>query len=85
MSTPPKIFVAGHRGMTIRWEGEGLKEKGYWKTAQGERVIVAVDPCYFRPAEVQTLLGDPIKAKKCWAGCLAHHSTSWCLKWCERT
>ncbi len=43
----------------IRWEGEGCNEKGY--DAQG-RCIIAVDPRYFRPAEVETLLGDPTKA-----------------------
>jgi len=46
--------------MEIRWEGEGVKEKGY--NADGE-CIVAVDPRYFRPTEVETLLGDPSKAK----------------------
>lgn len=46
--------------ITIRWEGEGLNEKGY--DPQG-RCIVEVDTRYFRPAEVETLLGDPSKAK----------------------
>jgi GDPmannose 4,6-dehydratase len=46
--------------MTIRWEGEGVNEKGYDATG---KCIVAVDPRYFRPAEVETLLGDPSKAK----------------------
>ncbi|WP_016834342.1 GDP-mannose 4,6-dehydratase [Herbaspirillum lusitanum] len=45
----------------IRWEGEGLEEKGY--DASG-KCIVAVDPRYFRPAEVETLLGDASKAKQ---------------------
>lgn len=49
--------------IAIRWEGEGVSEKGYWKTADGEKLIVAVDPRYFRPTEVETLLGDPSKAK----------------------
>lgn len=46
--------------MAIRWEGEGLNERGY--DTQG-RCIVAVDPRYFRPTEVETLLGDASKAK----------------------
>ncbi|MHB1949732.1 MAG: GDP-mannose 4,6-dehydratase [Gammaproteobacteria bacterium] len=46
-------------GMKLRWEGEGINEKAF--DAQG-RCIVAVDPRYFRPAEVETLLGDPTKA-----------------------
>ncbi len=45
----------------IDWEGEGLKETG--KRRSGE-VVVRIDPRYFRPAEVQTLLGDPTKAKE---------------------
>ncbi|CAM8649506.1 Gmd GDP-D-mannose dehydratase [Burkholderiales bacterium] len=47
----------------IRWEGEGVNEKGYWKTPEGDKLIIAVDPRYFRPTEVETLLGDPSKAK----------------------
>jgi len=50
--------------MTIRWEGQGLKEVGYWQTSASkqEKPIVRVDPRYFRPTEVETLLGDPAKA-----------------------
>jgi GDP-mannose 4,6-dehydratase len=48
-------------GITLRWEGEGVDEKGI-DTAAG-RVLVEVDAKYFRPAEVETLLGDPTKAK----------------------
>ena len=48
-------------GITLRWEGEGVDEKGI-DTATG-RELVEVDPKYFRPAEVETLLGDPTKAK----------------------
>lgn len=46
--------------MTIQWEGAGDKERG--RDANG-KVIVAVDPRYFRPTEVETLLGDATKAK----------------------
>ena len=49
-------------GINLRWEGEGINERGI-DTATG-RVLVKVDPKYFRPAEVETLLGDPAKAKK---------------------
>ncbi|MDQ6962934.1 MAG: GDP-mannose 4,6-dehydratase [Mariprofundaceae bacterium] len=45
----------------VEWRGEGLDEKGY---DQKGRCIVQVDPRYFRPAEVETLLGDPTKAKE---------------------
>lgn len=58
------VNAAGRElGMAIRWEGDGVNEKGYWQTSEGEKNIVAVDPRYFRPTEVETLLGDPSKAK----------------------
>ena len=47
-------------GMSVTWQGEGVDEKGY--DANGQ-CIVAVDPQYFRPTEVETLLGDASKAK----------------------
>jgi GDPmannose 4,6-dehydratase len=49
--------------MKVRWTGQGVEEKGYWSTPEGEKLIVTVDPRYFRPTEVETLLGDPSKAK----------------------
>ena len=53
--------AAAEIGIVIRWQGEGVEEKGY----DGEgRCIVAVDPRYFRPTEVETLLGDPTKARE---------------------
>ncbi len=54
-------IAARHVDLEIRWEGEGLDEKGY---DQNGNCIVAVDPRYFRPTEVETLLGDPSKAKE---------------------
>lgn len=48
-------------GISLRWEGEGVNEKGI--NAVDGRVLVEVDPKYFRPAEVDQLLGDPTKAK----------------------
>lgn len=48
-------------GMDVRWEGEGVDEKGYDRLTG--KCIVAVDPRYFRPTEVETLLGDATKAK----------------------
>jgi GDPmannose 4,6-dehydratase len=48
-------------GLIIRWTGEGMDEKGF--DANG-KCIVAVDPRYFRPTEVETLLGDASKAKQ---------------------
>ena len=46
----------------IRWEGKGVDEKGY--DVATNKCIVQVDPRYFRPTEVETLLGDPSKAKQ---------------------
>jgi GDPmannose 4,6-dehydratase len=61
-------------GMKVRWEGSGANERGYWANSplvgghppDGRHVapIVSVDPRYFRPTEVETLLGDPTKAKQ---------------------
>jgi len=49
-------------GRSIRWEGEGVNEKGYDK--DNGKLIVAVDSQYFRPTEVETLLGDASKARE---------------------
>ena len=49
-------------GIELRWEGEGVDEKGI--DAATGKVLVEVDPKYFRPAEVDQLLGDPTKAKQ---------------------
>ncbi len=58
-------------GITLNWQGEGVEEKGL--CAKTGRVLVEVDPRYFRPTEVELLLGDPKKAqqKLGW-----HHETS---------
>jgi GDPmannose 4,6-dehydratase len=65
-------WSAAELGVTIRFEGKGLEEKGIIESIEGDKtpalnvgdVIVQIDPRYFRPAEVETLLGDPSKAKK---------------------
>ena len=54
-------LAASEVKISIRWEGQGIDEKGI--DEQTDRVVVAVDPSYFRPTEVETLLGDPSKAK----------------------
>lgn len=59
-------------GIRLQWEGHGVDEKGFVASIEGDKApgvavgqkIVAVDPRYFRPAEVETLLGDPTKAKE---------------------
>ena len=55
-------IAAAELGMSIRWQGAGVDECGYDRNT-GQR-IVAVDPRYFRPTEVETLLGDASNAKK---------------------
>lgn len=60
--------AANELGMIIEWQGEGVDEKGYWinpdNKSESKKNIVQVDPRYFRPTEVETLLGDPTKAKE---------------------
>jgi GDPmannose 4,6-dehydratase len=57
------IEVASKRlGFSLKWEGKGVNEKGIDKKTG--KIIVKIDPYYFRPAEVDLLIGDPSKAKK---------------------
>ena len=75
VATSVRDFVAcafGEVGVEIAWSGEGVEEKGL--DAKSGRVLVEVDPRYFRPTEVDHLLGDPSKAqaKLGWT-----HETSW--------
>lgn len=70
-------WTAHALGMHLRWEGEGINEVAYWTNPSDSVVdikagqlghcelpIVRIDPLYFRPTEVETLLGDPTKAKE---------------------
>ena len=54
-------LAASHLGFSIYWRGEGAQEEGVDRTSG--RVMVRIDPRYFRPTEVETLLGDYSKAK----------------------
>jgi GDPmannose 4,6-dehydratase len=63
--------TAADLGITLRFEGEGTDEIGVVEAVSGDEVrccsgdvIVRVDPRYFRPAEVETLLGDATKARE---------------------
>jgi GDPmannose 4,6-dehydratase len=49
--------------MEVRWEGYGVDERGYWVNGPGGKQIVAIDPRYFRPTEVESLLGDATRAR----------------------
>lgn len=51
-----------YAGIPIRWEGEGINEKGV--NVLNGKVIIEIDPKYFRPCEVDQLMGDPSKAQK---------------------
>ncbi len=53
-------WTASELGIKINWQGNGVNEVGLWDS----KPIVRIDPRYFRPTEVETLLGDPGKAKK---------------------
>lgn len=65
-------WSAAHLGITLRFEGRGVEEVGIVDKVEGDDapavkagdVIVRIDPRYFRPAEVETLLGDPTRAKE---------------------
>jgi GDPmannose 4,6-dehydratase len=65
-------LAAAELGITLRWEGQGVDEHGIVMAVEGDKApavkpgqtIVAVDPKYFRPTEVETLLGDPGKARE---------------------
>jgi GDPmannose 4,6-dehydratase len=62
--------AANELGISLRWEGDGVDEIGIVDAIGDESpisigaVVVRVDPRYFRPAEVESLLGDPTKAKQ---------------------
>jgi GDPmannose 4,6-dehydratase len=64
--------AARELGIEIAWQGEGIHERGVIAAVHGDKApgvtvgqpIVAVDPQYFRPTEVDTLLGDPGKARR---------------------
>lgn len=75
VQTSVRAFVekaAARLGITLRWQGAGLDEEGIVDAVRGTDApsvkkgdrIVAIDPRYFRPAEVDSLLGDPSKAKQ---------------------
>ena len=55
-------IAAKELNIEISWKGKGVDEKGFDKKTNNQ--IVAVDPKYFRPTEVESLLGDPLKAKQ---------------------
>ncbi len=61
-------WTAEALGMQLRWEGEGVNEVAYalipGATRDPSHPVVRIDPRYFRPTEVDTLLGDPTKAKQ---------------------
>ena len=64
-------WTAAELGITLEFTGQGVEEKAVVKSISGDKApalkvgdyVVQIDPRYFRPAEVETLLGDPTKAK----------------------
>jgi GDPmannose 4,6-dehydratase len=62
-TTPVRTFVEWafeDVGIILRWEGEGVEEKGY--CSKTNKCLVEIDSRYFRPTEVDLLIGDPTKA-----------------------
>lgn len=55
-------LAAAQLGMPVEWKGEGVSEQGV--DVRTGRTVIKVDPRYFRPTEVKTLLGDAIKARE---------------------
>jgi GDPmannose 4,6-dehydratase len=69
-TTPVRTFVDWvfeDVGLPLRWEGTGVEEKGYCQKTG--RLLVEVDPRYFRPTEVDLLIGDPTKAREMLGWC----------------
>lgn len=64
------VRAARELGVEIEWRGTGVEEQGLVSAAPADsalkvgQMLVAVDPRYFRPAEVETLLGDPTRARQ---------------------
>ena len=86
--------AAAELGITVSFSGAGEQEVGTVAAVSGDKaqckvgdVIVRVAPRYFRPTEVETLLGDPTKAKVKlgWAGRRRQHWPNWCGKWSTAT
>jgi GDPmannose 4,6-dehydratase len=82
-------LVFGRLDMQLAWQGEGVHEKGV--DAKSGKVVIEIDPRYFRPAEVDLLLGDAAKAKQVlgWEPktsfpALVEMMTDWDLKLAER-
>ncbi len=74
-------LAAKELDIQIDWEGKGLNERGYDSSG---KCIIAVDPGYFRPTEVETLLGDPAKAKEKLGWVPRIGSASWWQRWSEK-
>ena len=64
-------------GKSINWKGQGINEKGY--DGETGNLIVSIDKRYFRPTEVENLLGDPSKAKNL-IGHQRLHLKKWFMK-----
>jgi GDPmannose 4,6-dehydratase len=85
-------FAAAELGISLRFAADGVDEVGIVDSVSGSQakvkagdVIVRVDPRYFRPTEVETLLGDPGKARENSAGRRPPACTNWSRKWSSPT
>ncbi len=57
-------FAAEALDMKLRWQGQGVNEVAYWVNNGSEKPVIRVDPRYYRPTEVETLLGDATQAQQ---------------------
>ena len=64
-----------HVGITIKWEGKDEKERGI--DVETGKILVEINPRYYRPTEVDLLLGTPAKLKKSWDGNLKSSLRNW--------
>ena len=82
-------WSAQELGITLEFSGEGVDEIATVASIEGDNapalkvgdIIMRIDPRYFRPAEVDTLLGDPAKAKKNLVGCQRSRRKKCVQKW----
>ena len=75
--------AANALGMRLAWEGDGMDEVAYWTNSptRAKDPIIKIDPRLFRPTEVETLLGDPLRQKENLVGSLKFHLRNWLRIW----
>ena len=83
-TTPVRTFVEwafADAGIHLEWRGEGVREEGY--CAATGKLRVAVDPRYFRPTEVDLLIGDPRRRGRNSDSITRRGLANWRVRWCK--